>query len=302
MGSTSRTFYLSSKRFDLYAQSQSLRTPELVLVNLGCGSIAHPQWLNYDLYPVVPGVRAADVRKPLPLSAGSVDMCYSSHLLEHLGSGDAAQLLREQHRVLKPQGVIRVAVPDLGDLCRTFSRAQAQFLSGENHAEFQLEYAYLELFDQATRTVPGGDLYATWLRCPPEQAAFVEGRAGDEFRSTVARRVAKARRLATLNRRGVWRRAWTMLRERSVEIIAMVLLGKRGAEAVREGFFRTSGEVHRAMYDEARLARRLVAAGFHEPKRMIATESRLAGFAAFNLDAENGRVRKPDSLFMEAVA
>jgi hypothetical protein len=56
------------------------------------------------------------------------------------------------------------------------------------------------------------------------------------------------------------------------------------------------------MYDEFRLARRLLAAGFREPKRMTATESRLPGFAAFNLDAENGRVRKPDSLFIEALA
>jgi predicted SAM-dependent methyltransferase len=275
---------------------------ELVLVNLGCGRIDHPQWINFDLHPLLPGVRPVDVRQPLPLSDGSVDMCYSSHLLEHLGSGDAATFLREQHRVLKPQGAIRVAVPDLGHLCRAFVDLQARVLDGDNRVDFSLEYTYLELFDQATRTVPGGDLYTTWLGCPPEQAAFVEGRAGDEFRSTVARRGPQAPRMAALMRPGGWRRAWTMLRERVVEITARALLGKRGAEAVREGFFRASGEVHRVMYDEVRLSRRLVAAGFHSPKRMTATESRLPGFAAFNLDAVNGRVRKPDSLFMEAVA
>ena len=229
-------------------------------------------------------------------------MCYSSHLLEHLGAGDAAEFLREQHRVLKPQGVIRVAVPDLGDLCREFADLQTRVLDGDNRSAFPLEYTYLELFDQATRTVPGGDLYTTWLGCPPEQTAFVEGRAGDEFRSTVSRHGPQAPRLAALLRPGGWRRAWTMLRERVVEITARALLGKRGAEAVREGFFRASGEVHRAMYDEALLARGLVAAGFHEPKRMSASESLLPGFAAFNLDTENDRVRKPDSLFMEAVA
>jgi predicted SAM-dependent methyltransferase len=275
---------------------------ELVLVNLGCGQIAHPQWINFDLHPFFPGVRPVDVRQPLPLSDCSVDMCYSSHLLEHLGSGDAANFLREQHRVLKPQGAIRVAVPDLGHLCRAFADLQARVLDGDNSNDFSLEYTYLELFDQATRTVPGGDLYTTWLGCPPEEAGFVEGRAGDEFRSTVARRGAKADRLAAFFSLRGWRRAWTMLRERSVEIAARVLLGKHGARAVREGFFRASGEVHRVMYDEVRLSRRLVAAGFHSPKRMTATESRLPGFAAFNLDAENGRVRKPDSLFIEAVA
>jgi SAM-dependent methyltransferase len=269
---------------------------------LGCGRITHPQWINFDLHPVVPGVRALDVRQALPFSACSVDMCYSSHLLEHLCSGAAAELLREQHRVLKPQGVIRVVVPDLGHLCRAFADLQARVLAGDNAAEFLLEYTYLELFDQVTRTVPGGDLYAAWLGCPPEYAAFVEGRSGDEFRTTVARHGAKGRCLSGLFRPGGLRRAWTILRERSIEVATLLMLGKGKARAVREGFFRASGEVHRAMYDEARLSRRLLAAGFREPKRMTATESRIPGFASFNLDAENGRVRKPDSLFIEAVA
>ncbi len=279
-----------------------MSTPEAVLVNFGCGSIAHPQWLNFDRYPVIPAVRVVDVRQPLPLSTGSVDMCYSSHLLEHLSATDATAFLREQRRVLKPEGVIRVAVPDLGHVCSAFAELEPLALKGERDAEFQLEYTYLELFDQVTRTVPGGQLYTAWLRCPAEHAAFVEGRAGDDFRATVLRREAKPRRLSALLRPGGWRRAWSMLRERGVEFTARVLLGKRGAEAVREGLFRASGEVHRVMYDEARLARRLVAAGFHAPQRMTAIESRFQGFAAFNLDAENGRVRKPDSLFIEGVA
>jgi len=229
-------------------------------------------------------------------------MCYSSHLLEHLSGAEATAFLREQSRVLRPDGVIRVAVPDLGGLCSAFAHLETLALKGDSNAEFQLEYICVELFDQATRTVPGGDLYTTWLRCPAEQAAFVEGGAGNEFRATVRRREAKARRLSALFRQGGLRRAWTKLPERGVEITALMLLGKRGAEAVREGLFRALGEVHRVMYDEFRLARRLLAAGFHEPKRMTATEARLPGFASFNLDTENGRVRRPDSLFMKALA
>lgn len=276
--------------------------PQPVLVNFGCGNIAHPQWLNYDLNPVVACARAVDVRKALPLATGSVDMCYSSHLLEHLTAREAATFLREQHRVLKPQGLIRVAVPDLGGLCRTFADLEARVLDGDEQAEFQLEYTYLEMFDQATRAVPGGDLYKAWLDCPPEHEAFVEGRAGDEYRATAARRGAKAGGLSALLRPAGWLRGWQILRERLVRMTAWALLGKHAAEAVRQGLFRASGEIHRVMYDEARLTHRLLAAGFQEPKRMSATESRLPGFAAFNLDAENGRVRKPDSLFIEAVA
>ena len=273
-----------------------------MLVNFGCGSIVHTQWINFDLHPVGACARVVDVRQPLPLLTGSVDMCYSSHLLEHLSAQEAAAFLREQYRVLKPRGLIRVAVPDLGGLCRTFANLEARVLDGDERAEFQLEYTYLELFDQATRTEPGGDLYRTWLCCPPDQAAFVEGRAGDEYRATAARRGARKGTLSALFRPGGWGRAWQIVRERFVRMTAQALLGKHAAEGIREGLFRAGGDVHRVMYDEARLARRLLAAGFREPKRMTATESRLPGFAAFNLDAENGRVRKPDSLFIEAVA
>jgi predicted SAM-dependent methyltransferase len=275
--------------------------PERVLINFGCGAVAHPDWVNFDLEPAVPFARAIDVRQRLPLATGGADMCYSSHLLEHLTPAECGAFLQEQRRVLKPHGLLRIAVPDLGYLCRAFAELQARVLGGEPMAEFELEYTYLELFDQATRTVPGGDLYTMWLGCPPGQAAFVEGRAGDEFRLTVARGGAKACRLSALCAPGGMRRAWTMLRKRSVELAALGLLGQRGAQAVREGFFRASGEIHRVMYDEARLTRRLLAAGFQDPRRVSATESRLPGFAAFNLDAENGRVRKPDSLFIEAV-
>jgi hypothetical protein len=56
------------------------------------------------------------------------------------------------------------------------------------------------------------------------------------------------------------------------------------------------------MYDEARLGRRLIEAGFRDPVRMTATQSLMPGFDGYELDAANGRIRKPDSLFMEAMA
>lgn len=54
------------------------------------------------------------------------------------------------------------------------------------------------------------------------------------------------------------------------------------------------------MYDEVRLARMLETAGFRDVRRVGPTESGLPGFDAYELDAVNGRARKPDSMYLEA--
>jgi predicted SAM-dependent methyltransferase len=97
--------------------------PSMILVDLGCGRVWHPAWLNYDLRPRAPQVRKLDLRRPLPLADRHADAVYHSHVLEHLPRATADRLLRECHRVLKPGGILRVAVPDLEDNARSYLQA-----------------------------------------------------------------------------------------------------------------------------------------------------------------------------------
>src|SRR5260221_6665066 len=54
-------------------------------------------------------------------ATASVDEIYASHMLEHLGFRDELpRALAEWHRVLVPDGLLRVSVPDLMTLCRLF--------------------------------------------------------------------------------------------------------------------------------------------------------------------------------------
>ncbi|MDZ7771611.1 MAG: methyltransferase domain-containing protein [Balneolaceae bacterium] len=80
------------------------------LLNIGCGETWHPDWVNLDLAPRHPEVRRHDLREGLPFGEGTVDACYSSHVLEHLDEEEADFFIREQRRVLRPGGVLRVAV------------------------------------------------------------------------------------------------------------------------------------------------------------------------------------------------
>lgn len=51
----------------------------------------------------------------------SVDEVYASHVYEHLGyQQELPKALAEIHRILKPGGILKIAVPDLDVLCQLF--------------------------------------------------------------------------------------------------------------------------------------------------------------------------------------
>ncbi len=49
----------------------------------------------------------------LPFKANSIEAIFSSHVFEHLFMDEVERLISECYRVLQPDGVIRVVVPDL---------------------------------------------------------------------------------------------------------------------------------------------------------------------------------------------
>ena len=61
-----------------------------------------------------------DLQKGLPYANNSVDAVYHSHLLEHIDRSKVKNFLMEIFRVLKPNGVQRIVVPDLYFLCKSY--------------------------------------------------------------------------------------------------------------------------------------------------------------------------------------
>lgn len=88
-----------------------------LLLNLGGGGDCHPD-PRYRDYVSIDAVTDADyglshdLLIPLPLPDGSVDRILTEHFLEHIPMHGIAHVLRECHRVLRPGGIARVAVPD----------------------------------------------------------------------------------------------------------------------------------------------------------------------------------------------
>lgn len=121
-------------------------------INIGCGMTPTKGWLNFDnslsvrlaaytplaaalgllgilnaeqagyvAYCRLHKIAWADATRRIPLGDGSVEVLYSSHVLEHLTPDQAAAFLGEAKRVLEPGGVIRLAVPDLARLARRYA-------------------------------------------------------------------------------------------------------------------------------------------------------------------------------------
>lgn len=84
-----------------------------LLLHIGCGEIDSPEFVNVDAqpYPHVHVVKNDITDLPM-FDTGTVDLVYMCHILEHLSLSDLSATLIEMHRVLKPDGVLRVSVPD----------------------------------------------------------------------------------------------------------------------------------------------------------------------------------------------
>jgi predicted SAM-dependent methyltransferase len=96
-------------------------------LNWGCGEYPEPGWLNSDIKDS-PGIDiVADVRSGLPLETDSIDYITSIHALPELPFSDLVPALTELRRVLKPGGVLRLALPDLERGIAAFQRGDREY-------------------------------------------------------------------------------------------------------------------------------------------------------------------------------
>ena len=84
-----------------------------VRLNWGCGEHPEPGWINSDIKDG-PGIDiSCDIREGLPLVDASIDYISSQHALPEIPLTDLVGALGELRRVLKRDGVLRLALPDL---------------------------------------------------------------------------------------------------------------------------------------------------------------------------------------------
>lgn len=281
-------------------------------LNLGCGWRYHPDWTNIDFRSGSEFVTAHDLSKGIPVPDESFDLVYHSHLLEHFTKDEGQAFIQECFRVLRPQGILRVVVPDLEQVTRLYLMALKQAAGGSAEWSHHYDWMLIELLDQSVRTRTRGAM-ADYLFAPHiPNPDFVVERLGTEAKKLMERG-EQQRELEAADpvppsvghrlleygikpvyrflRYSSYRREWLLRR----------VLGKE-FESLELGRLRKSGEIHHWMYDRFSLQRLLEQSGFAEVIQRTATESYVPHWASFHLDTEpDGSIYKPDSLFMEAI-
>jgi len=100
---------------------------EVRRLNWGCGNHPQPGWINSDVKEGEGVDIACDIRDGLPLDSDSVDYAVSIHALPELAYPDLVPVLEELRRVLKPNGVLRLGLPDLDRAIAAYQRADRGF-------------------------------------------------------------------------------------------------------------------------------------------------------------------------------
>jgi len=101
--------------------------PRTRRLNFGCGPNPAPGWINADRIEADGIDVRGDIRDGLALPDDDVDAIVAIHALQDLEYFDLVPALRELRRVLRPGGVLRVAVPDLDRAIQAYLRGDHRY-------------------------------------------------------------------------------------------------------------------------------------------------------------------------------
>jgi predicted SAM-dependent methyltransferase len=100
---------------------------QLRRLNWGCGTEPQPGWINSDIKEDPTVDISCDILQGLPLEEGSIDYVVSIHALPELSLPDQVPALTELRRVLTPDGVLRLALPDLDRAIDAYRRGDRDY-------------------------------------------------------------------------------------------------------------------------------------------------------------------------------
>jgi SAM-dependent methyltransferase len=105
-------------------------------LNWGCGPLTPFGWINSDI-EAGPGIDVvADIRNGLPFPDNHFDYIVSIHVLPELSYRELDPALHELRRVLKPNGVLRLSLPDMDLAINAYrSKDVDYFLIGDDEVK-----------------------------------------------------------------------------------------------------------------------------------------------------------------------
>lgn len=213
----------------------------MLILNLGCGTrtASHPDVLNVDwslniriknsrllrlaVAPLLDARRrsrlnqmagrllAHDLSKGIPFESDSIDIVYHSHVLEHLDRPVARQFLAETRRVLKPNGICRIVVPDFEFLCRAYVQHVDRCRCDPQEAAAHEDYV-AGVLEQSVRRDAAAASGRKGLARVVEQVVLGDARRRGETHQWMYDRISLPHILTALGFRNIAVESWTSSR------------------------------------------------------------------------------------------
>jgi predicted SAM-dependent methyltransferase len=110
-----------------------------IKINMCCGPRDFgPDWIHIDggTYDHLDHYNVNE----LPYMSNSVDLIYCSHAIEYWSKSEVVKLLREWKRTLKPNGILRLAVPDFAAMSQLYTSGKIDLVQiiGPLYGEMQM--------------------------------------------------------------------------------------------------------------------------------------------------------------------
>lgn len=265
-----------------------------MMLNVACGGMYNEEWINIDFHADSSDVQKVNILSGLPFDDASFEVVYCSHFLEHLSLEQVKMLIGEVLRVLKPEGIFRVVVPDLENICREYLSVLDDINSGKL-VERKYEWIVTELIDQLVRVDNGGEVGRIFNRVAESNnmdlADYILKRTGDELLSNNNQ---KEKRTITFDK--VKNKVFYLYLS-----FIRLLIPKSLRDLV---FVHTSiGERHQWMYDRYSMTKLLQTGGFKEVNVKQFNTSGIENFNIYMLDIKSDGTpyKGESSLYIEAI-
>lgn len=264
------------------------------MLNIACGRRYHENWINIDFHTESKKIKKVNLLSGLPFDNKSFDVIYSSHFLEHLSSSQVRFVLKEFKRVLKTNGILRVVVPDLENLCREYLKILDN-LEFNDSSVAKYNWITIELLDQLVRVEREG-----------EMGKFFKKVANDkdlELSNYIFHRVGEELLVDNLNAK-IQKITFDKIKNK-IMYFYLKLVSQLIPKSLRESVFvNTSiGEKHRWMYDKYSLSKLLEDCGFRDILIQNYNISKIPEFNKYLLDikSDGSPYKGASSLYVEAI-
>jgi hypothetical protein len=178
-------------------------------------------------------------------------------------------------------------------------------MADQDNEKIRADYDWIitEMYDQTVRNESGGEMLKYLTKETLLNESFLHQRLGHEgymirqgmisSKSNQVKKVSVPRKIYRVIRRTI--------SPKNIKNSFLKLFFYEDYKSMELGRFRLGGEIHQWMYDIYSLSNLLKDAGFKNVEKKDFDKSSIPAWKSFSLDEINNAVRKPDSLFAEAV-